>query len=376
MPTNEERPTRLCIVTPTHVRAQIGGAQYQIEQLMRPLTNDPAYEIDYIARRVPGHSYTPQGYRLHSIGRGPRMPKISFLVDAIPLYKKLRAIDPEVIYQRVGCGYTAICAYFARKNGARMIWHVAHDADVTPGEHPGDGNSLRLALENWAIEYGLRHATDIVTQTEYQAELLHRHYGRTAACVIPNFHPTPEETIDKTGPLTVAWVANLKPWKRPDAFVRLAKSLADLRSVRFVMAGGAARLGGRGPDKLAQSIETTDNLEFRGAVTQEEVNSLLAGAHLFVNTSQAEGFANTFIQAWMRRVPVVSLEVNPDSVFDREHVGYHAGTEENLSQIVRGLLTDRQRLDEMGAAAEAYALRNHSVANINRLRQIIDQRRP
>ena len=47
-------------------------------------------------------------------------------------------------------------------------------------------------------------------------------------------------------------------------------------------------------------------------LSQAEVNALLEHTDLLVNTSDYEGFSNTFIQAWMRRVPVVSLRVDPD----------------------------------------------------------------
>ncbi len=55
---------------------------------------------------------------------------------------------------------------------------------------------------------------------------------------------------------------------------------------------------------------------FCGAISQQEVNAELANAHVLVNTSLYEGFPNTFIQAWMRRTVVVSLNVNPDGIFD------------------------------------------------------------
>ena len=65
---------------------------------------------------------------------------------------------------------------------------------------------------------------------------------------------------------------------------------------------------------------------------------MLARAHLFVNTSLFEGFANTFIQASMREAPVVSLHVNPDGVFDEGTVGVCAGSEERLVESVRTLV--------------------------------------
>jgi glycosyltransferase involved in cell wall biosynthesis len=81
------------------------------------------------------------------------------------------------------------------------------------------------------------------------------------------------------------------------------------------------------------AIRATPNLEYLGEKSQDEVNELLARAHIYVNTSLFEGFANTFIQAWMRDVAVVSLHVNPDGVFDREGVGIHAGSEDELMRV-------------------------------------------
>ena len=42
---------------------------------------------------------------------------------------------------------------------------------------------------------------------------------------------------------------------------------------------------------------------------------------LLINVSVSEGISNTFIQAWMRGVPVVSLNSNPDHWFDKYEIG-------------------------------------------------------
>ena len=74
----------------------------------------------------------------------------------------------------------------------------------------------------------------------------------------------------------------------------------------------------------------------------------------------------------MRDVPVVSLNVNPDHVFDREQVGIHAGSEEALSEAVRGFVMDSPRRAELGARARVYARKHHSVRNAELLAQLID----
>lgn len=359
---------KLSIVTPAHVQAFMGGAQYQVQCLLDELVPLDRFDIQYVARRAPS-GLKPRGYDVVKLGQSLEPPRWGYWVDALPLYRALQAFRPDVIYQRVACAYTGVAACYARRHGARMIWHVAHDADVQPGGRRGGRGSPVRWLERQLVEYGLRHATHIVTQTGDQARMLQLNYGRVADAVVPNFHPLPAGVSSKTGPLTVVWIANLKPWKQPDAFVRLARRLADLGDARFVMVGAAPK-GGTDEAWGAEVIEAaraTPNLSYVGQLSQEQVNELLEQAHVFVNTSRSEGFANTFIQAWMRRVPVVSLHVNPDGIFDREDVGSFAGDEATLASAVRLLLTDATRRDAQASHAREYAIGRHSTRNVAKL---------
>jgi glycosyltransferase involved in cell wall biosynthesis len=302
------------------------------------------------------------------------MPRFGYIMDAVPLYRALRRIAPHALYQRVACGYTGICAWYARRHGAHLTWHVASDSDVIPRHLVSGRNPLRSALEKRSVEYGIRNAEHIVAQTQRQAELLHENYGRKVDLVIPNFHPLPEETINKDPPLAVIWIANFKPLKQPEVFVRLAASLRDLKDVRFVMVGAPATGTGdrQWNQTLMANIQSTPNLEYRGQQSQREVNELLAHSHIYVNTSEFEGFANTFIQAWMRDVAVVSLHVNPDGVLDRERVGIHAGSEEELTHAVRRLIDDTALRADYVARGRLYATQSHSIKNAQRLVQLID----
>jgi len=362
--------TRLCIVNPFQ---HGGGAEFQISQLIAALRERGRYEVYYLARHIePG--IRPEGYHVVRIGHSGKVPTLGYVTDLMPLYGALRAIRPQVIYQRVACGYTGICALYARRHrqNTRMIWHVAHTTDVTPQTLDAGRNLLRRKLEKWSVEFAIPRADRIVVQTRDQGELLLKHYGRRADAVIGNFHPQPTETIDKSGPPTVVWIANLKLWKQPGVFVRLAQALGDLKGVRFLMIGDAPAAKGPWCESLMHSINSTPNLEYLGHLPQDEVNQVLARASIFVNTSVHEGFPNTFIQAWLREAVVVSLTVNPDRVLDSQRVGIYAQTEEGLVRAVRNLLSDAALRAGYAERARAYAGLTHSVRNAQMLVNMID----
>jgi glycosyltransferase involved in cell wall biosynthesis len=374
MSTADQEIKRLCIVTPMRSADHPGGAEYQIERLVDVLNSSGRYEIYYL-NSSNDEDDDPHRYRVVRVGTDPRPPRFGYLSQALPLYSALERIRPRAIYQRVACGYTGVCAYYARRHGVNLVWHVAHDSDVTPAMSLDGRNPVRRFLEKRSVEYGIRRASRIVTQTRKQATLLERNYRRKADAVIPNFHPNPDEKIDKSGELTVTWVAGVKPWKRPEAFLNLADALHDLSSVRFVMVGASASGKGERPwaEAVLQRIAKTPNVRYLGMQSQSEVNALLARSHVFVNTSRHEGFPNTFIQAWMREVPVVSLQVDPDGLLGEQGVGIACeDSETQLASAVRTLITDPGQRARFGRKAREYAIARHSMANAAGLAELLD----
>jgi glycosyltransferase involved in cell wall biosynthesis len=362
----------VCVIVPTHLSFRTGGAQYQAEQIVQRLAEEDV-RLVYLARRI-DPAFKPKGYLLEGISAGiPRwLTLLGHLAYAPRLYEMLRRHKPDVIYQRVGGSYTGVAAFYARRYGARFVWHVAHDHDVTPGRlaHEGATLSFLRYIEKWLLEYGLRRADVIIAQTQEQRRRIEHYYGRLDAIVVPNFHPAPTERIDKSGMRQVLWVANFKKWKRPEAFVGLAEKLRRLENVRFVMIGKPSN-DKQWQSSLQDRIANTNALTYLGEVSQEIVNEYLAKSHLFVNTSEVEGFANTFIQAWLRQVPVVSLDADPDGVLGREGVGVACRSEERLRKAVEELLRNDMLRTEMGLRAQAYATAHHSTSNLDRLVQIL-----
>ena len=115
------------------------------------------------------------------------------------------------------------------------------------------------------------------------------------------------------------------------------------------------------------------NLIYVGGVPQDEVNRRLEQGHILVNTSRFEGFSNTFVQAWMRKVPVVSLNSDPDNILVREGIGFHSLTFETLCRDVKLLVENNILCNEMGERARKYAYENHTVEKmVNCLTTLIE----
>lgn len=348
----------------------MGGAQYQAKCLVGALISTGRFDVNFLSRKI-NKTYQPQGYKLFNISDKKGLNRYGFIFDSPRLLLLLKRIKPDIIYQRVGCAYTGVASYYACQNNCRMVWHVAHDIDIHKSQYLSASKTFIKYIEKKMLDYGIRNATDIVTQTQYQDDMLYDNYKRRATAVIPNFHPLPTRDIQKHDPVKILWVANLKPWKQPDAFIKLARSLEGKVNAKFIMIGAPA-IEKKWHDKLLAEISLASNLVYLGERTQDEVNQIMQEAHIFVNTSLHEGFANTFIQAWLRKVPVVSTNVNPDAVFNSGEIGILSNTEEQLREDVLRLIQDASLRTKMGNKAQKYAIEKHSEKNIDLLIDILD----
>lgn len=356
---------KICIVIPTHWSAQMGGSQYQAKCLIDALIKKDKYEIYYVTRNSQPNFQT-EGYQLIDIGSSKFAKSYGFYLDYFKLKAAFDKIKPDVIYQRVGGAYTGISAYYAKKNQCEMVWHIAHDSDVEPYFQQKLLRGKRC-LDKKILEYGIRNASNIIAQTNDQANRLLHNYGKKATFVLKNFHPIPEKEAVKSNEIKVIWVANLKKTKQPEIFINLAQAINQLKiKADFIMIGKESedKEWQQSFEKEASSIS---NVEYLGSKTIDEVNNVLRKGHIFVNTSESEGFANTYIQSWLREVPVISLNCNPENIFDHNNIGRHSGTFEQMIKDVTELIKDHSLRQKMGEEAKEYALKNHTLRNAEKL---------
>lgn len=237
-------------------------------------------------------------HKLHEPDEG--LPVLRFIHPRLTkLWAAMKRVDADVYYQRCASVHTGWVAAFCARNGKRSIYAGASDVDFIPGRQ-----DIAYARDRLIFEYGLRKVDRVIVQNPLQAERLRDHFGRGAA-LIPNcFTAPPGSAADPKG--CVLWVASLRVQKRPGIFFEMARRMPQYR---FVMIGGAdpdpaGQAFGR---RVREEAARIPNVEYKGFLPFAEADRHFDGARVMVNTSEYEGFPNTFLQAWSRGVPTVGF---------------------------------------------------------------------
>jgi glycosyltransferase involved in cell wall biosynthesis len=263
------------------------------------------------------------------------------------LWRALRDADADVYYVSCAGAILGQIALFCRRYGKRFVFRVASDADCAR-----DTLLIQYWRDKRLYEYGLRRADAILVQSEHQQRLLKRNYGLSselAGMLVDIDGPPPPFASREVDAL---WVSNLRPLKRPDLLFDLAAALPHRL---FCMAGGRVAIDGSFYDDCEARAAQYANLTFRGAVPYREVNALYRHAKVFVNTSDVEGFPNTYLQAWASGTPVVAY-FDPDGVIEREGLGAAPTNAREMRDAVEALTRDEAAWRAASARCRAYVL--------------------
>jgi glycosyltransferase involved in cell wall biosynthesis len=164
------------------------------------------------------------------------------------------------------------------------------------------------------------------------------------------------------GPRRVGMVANLRPVKNPEAFVRAAALLSDrFTDVSFDIAGDGElrpRL-----EALASELGVASRCRFLGSV--RDVPAFLAELDVAVLCSDSEGLSNSLLEYMAAGLPIVATAVggNPELIRDgRDGLLVPPRDEGALARAVGQLLEDAPLARRLGTTARARVERHFSRA--------------
>ncbi len=358
----------IAIVLRSHPLANMGGAPFQAGIIADQLATRTDHSVCYLANRTPAESHG-LSYDVKQISDPKHwLYKKSLIFDYFNLMSALSELNPDIIYQNALTAHTGYCAFYAKRHKKQFIYHVASDYDLMPGEFFATSWPMKIleSIEKRLARYAIGNADNILVQTNKQRDLLLKNFGREECTVFQNILPSPEESTNHNAlPIRIIWVANLKPVKQPELFVQLAEDLSARKDIEFVMIGRPGLQ--MGYQTLLDRAKKIENFHFLGEQNVSRVNYEISRSHILVNTSLTEGYSNTYVQAWQRGVPVVSLYADIDGLLKDQKLGMLGESYAGLKEAVSKLIENSGLREEIGRRAADYTEKNNSLRSVEKL---------
>lgn len=344
--------SNLPVLAREYNRHGIGGEQVQHTLLAKALARH-GYEVSMITAdygQPDGATWDGvKTYKAFAFGAG--LPALRFIHPRWSgLWSALKRADAEVYYTSCAGVLVGQIAMFCRRHGRKLIYRIASDTDCEP-----ENLLVRYRRDRKLYEYGLRRADGVLAQSRHQQHLLDRNYGVPSSLAGMLVEAGDADRSFAGRDLTVLWVNNFRALKRPDLLLDAADSLPDLS---FHMAGGPARGQQQFFDATRTQAATRSNVVFYGQVPYHDVNELYERARVFVNTSDIEGFPNSYLQAWSRGAPVVAF-FDPDGLIAKHGLGCAVRTSQDLIGAVNSLATDESAWSAASARCRAFMAREY-----------------
>lgn len=267
------------------------------------------------------------------------------------IWTALKRADADVYYTSCAGMQVGLAALFCRAYSKGLIFRLASDTDADP-KHL----LIHYYRDKKLYEYGLRRANVVLSQHRRQQQALLQNYGVMSEVADMLTDPPGRELSLEERDVPILWVNNLRDFKRPDLALELA---CRLPARRLHMVGGPQPGFRDLYDKVRQQAAALPNLVFHGRIPYHDVGDFYDRARVFVNTSDTEGFPNSYLQSWRRGVPVVAF-FDPDGLIRREGLGYAVGSMDEMAKAVERLLNDDAEWHAISARCLAYMEKHHA----------------
>lgn len=347
---------KFCAVLRSYPKDVPGGAEYQAYLICRELA-DRGHEVHYVAHQADETTVsTDEGIVVHRLNREEDSVVVGSLAE----------IQADVYYFRIAHDLPLLWRAKRRIDGT-FVYNVSRDiqckALFAGGPYQESESTLtKLFHRGEYVMYRLllRTPNQIFVQSTQQQRLLEKNHSLQST-VIGNGHPVPTGEFEKESPPVVLWLASLKQVKNPDIFINLFESTKDLPCQFWVV-------GRPVDDEIQEQVRRTaaehDNFEYLGGCGIIESNVYFEKASVYVHTGNAEGFPNTFIQAWLHQTPVVSFYADPDAALANNDIGAHCDSLDEAASVLGQLTTDSEYRTAVGNNAREYGIIHHSIETI------------
>lgn len=364
------KPIKICFVSlyayhyfNSRVNSKFGGAELQLYYLATELAKDERFDIRFVVGDFGQPDFEiKKNVKLYKFFNPKKNLKyIRAIFGFWRLWKLLKKINANVYIQRAAGLETGEVALFCKLNKTKFIYMVAHDEDVGVKMPTYFSKGLVNWIRWWLFKMGLKIADLVIIQNEKQMTDLKKNHNKIGI-LRQSAHIVPEEkNIDVSKKESILWVARGDDWKQPELFLKLAIELPNEKFIMIMPESGDKKFF----KNIKEKAKKISNLKFIDYVPFNKIDDYFLKAKIFINTSRTEGFPNTFVQAAKNKTPILSLNVNPNGMFEKFNIGKCANNNfEQLKIDLKEFLENKELWQEMSENCYKYAKKNHDIKKI------------
>ena len=369
---NKNQCTKICFVSLSSYPVisknnleYLGGAEVQQVELANELKK-LGFEIIFITYgNNQNHFDEIDGIKIISTYKRHERSNLHFLKKSLIIWKKMKEVNSDIYIHRSGT--PGIVSIFGLMHHKKIIKMVASNAEVT-GQDIIKSSRISKYIEKIGNNIDFLFSDSCICQNDYQKRILEKKFNIDCRVIKNAFNISKEENTIKKDHY-ILWIGTIRSVKRPEIFLGIARRLPQYN---FLM------IGGKGDDTalydfIVEEVKTINNLVFVGFVPHNEISKYYQKGILLVNTSMTEGFPNIFLEAWMNKIPVISLDIDPDGVIAKYGLGFHSRTLDHMIEDIQLLMNTENLLAQYGKNARKYVKKYHDIKNIGiQYKELID----
>ena len=335
-----------------------GGAEVQISLIVKELIKDKNFQVSLIVSDYGQKSVIKKNnLAIYKCLTNP----LHYSLVILHLLYNLVKIKADVYVERTMNIKVGLVALFSKVFRKKFVYMVAHEWDCQL-----DLGGYLKNISKLMFIWGVKQADLVVAQNEIQQKKLINNFSIKAELMLSVMKvPLVKKKLKRD---SILWVGRADEWKRPLSFINLAKQFPNQQFVMVCRRGEDKDYF----DKVMIKANQLTNIKFFLVVPFEEINNYYRKAKVFVNTSTAEGFPNTFLQAGLSKTPVLSLSVNPDNFIKLFHCGVWAkDSQKKLESGLRKLISQPGLAKNFGKNNYEYVVDHHGLENIKIFKQAL-----
>jgi len=329
-----------------------GGAELQMYFLAQFLAKSQLYEVKFLVGDY-GQAQSIKRTNIEfikTINLSYSEPFIYKFLKGIKLFIILIKINPEAVFATSANTMIGLLSLYKRIFRKKQIHRTASFMDVDKNRIKKSGISGKI------YAFGLKSTDLLFTQTTEHQEILWQEFKLKSFLLYNAFDFKAKPNQIKNYAL---WVGRYDSIKKPELFLKMAENLPNLT---FVMICPVSSYGYDKWLEIKHKSSILQNFTFIEQVPFAQIQEYFEKAKILVNTSDFEGFPNTFLQAAAACTPIASLRVNPDQFITQNNCGiYGNGDFTQFCQLINEIYFDEEKLRMTGLNNYEFLSKKHKM---------------